>query len=459
VCTTSYHQSARCQALANVVDCVAIDPCPELGEGQYCDYPFSGECQGGRCVEVPDACKTGQAGDVCHVAGAGDGQCRRYESEDGESILSCELPDPCEGLQAGDRCESSYLAAEGECLDLGGGFLACQPRNPCEDQAQGAACLDPYFSLTGTCVEREGTTYCEPPTGCEGKQAGEPCEDPAYETTGSCVDQEGTLRCNPPTGCEGKPLGQSCEDPLSGFQGICLVYYGVLQCGSPTGCEGKQADEPCVEPSSELAGTCLDAGGTLFCTLPTGCEGKQADAPCEDPFQHVAGKCIDYGGAVLYCEPPRPCDGKAIGDSCGEGGAGSCIDAGGGLLECEISCSDARDGAACFNVEALLPGRCFDGECVMLQGPGGGIDGLGVDACGNVYATEFTSGIIWRIDPSGQSEQLVRVPSSWIPNVKWGQDQGGFSSTTLYVADRDKGRLFALPVGVPSASAVLERGQ
>ena len=83
---------------------------------------------------------------------------------------------------------------------------------------------------------------------------------------------------------------------------------------------------------------------------------------------------------------------------------------------------------------------------------GGGIDGMGVDACGNVYATEYSYGNVWRISPAGQIELLAHVPSSWIPNLKWGRDLGGFSSEVMYVADRDGLGLFGIPVGVPGAT-------
>ena len=77
---------------------------------------------------------------------------------------------------------------------------------------------------------------------------------------------------------------------------------------------------------------------------------------------------------------------------------------------------------------------------------------MGVDTCGNVYATEYTNGNVWRISPAGDIELLVELPSAWIPNVKWGRDLGGFSSQVMYVADRDQGRLFGVAVGVPGAT-------
>jgi hypothetical protein len=399
---------------------VAIDPCPELADGESCDYPTYGECQAGRCVIVPDACQTGHAGDPCHVSGIGDGQCRLVVEDDGDQSLYCELATPCDGLQVGDACVDLFFDVPGECVDWGEGMMGCSPPDTCEGQLEGAACEDPFGAYSGSCVDFDGTLYCTPPTGCEGKQVAEPC-----------------------------------QEPLSEFQGTCLSFSGTLYCSGPTGCEDKQAAEPCQEPLSGFQGVCVDSDGTLFCSSPTGCEGKQAAEPCQDPTYQEQGLCVDYEG-TLYCSPPTGCEGKLVGEACGEAPIpGLCTDRD-GTLRCESSCLGLPDGDAC--VQGANSGYCADGACIPLSPYGSGIDGLGVDACGNVYATEFTSGLIWRIDPHGQMEQLVRLPSMWIPNVKWGRELGGFSSTTLYVTDRDEGRLFALPVGVPSASAVLERG-
>ena len=188
-----------------------------------------------------------------------------------------------------------------------------------------------------------------------------------------------------------------------------------------------------------MQGFCIDSGGYVYCAEPTGCEGKAVGDVCSDAGGHCASQ-----------------DGVAQDGAAPDGGVPVGV-APDGPLYCELSCEGKPDGDPCQSYYSTH-GYCFQNECMPLYPAGSGIDGLGVDACGNVYATEFTSGIVWRIDPEGQLEQLVRLPSSWIPNVKWGHDVGGFSSTTMYVADLDSGRLFALPVGVPSAEAVLKRG-
>jgi sugar lactone lactonase YvrE len=121
-------------------------------------------------------------------------------------------------------------------------------------------------------------------------------------------------------------------------------------------------------------------------------------------------------------------------------------------------CTKENVGASC-----TVPGGF--GLCVEEEegefacgGYGGGIDGLGVDACGYVYASEYVKGNVWRISPQGEIELLATLPSAWIPNIKWGRNLGGFSSEIMYVADRDQGRLFAISVGVPGVTEYYDLG-
>lgn len=78
----------------------------------------------------------------------------------------------------------------------------------------------------------------------------------------------------------------------------------------------------------------------------------------------------------------------------------------------------------------------------------GGFDGINVDACGNVYITEYTTGRIYRITPDGsQTDIVVDLPSGWIPNLRWGPDIGGWRSDILYVAAWT--RVYALDMQIP----------
>ena len=303
-CTSVYYQKGVCQALANVIDCMPVDPCPDLPDGDACWYPEAGVCQSGVCVPVGD---------------------------------------PCEGKRDGERCEDTLFGA-GACHDYDG-TLYCDILNPCDGQEPGAVCEDVFYGA-GTCEGSDGLLYCQPPNTCEGLLEGDPCEDPFYEVA-TCQDfGDGVLYCSPPNPCTGLAAGDACEDPYTG------------------------------------AGTCQDAGGYTYCAPPPDCFGLPDGTSCQPP----------------------------------EGQLGTC--------ELEI--------------------------CVPAP-VAGGIDGLGVDACGNVYASEYVYGFVWRIAPDGTMEKIAELPSSWIPNIKWGRNLGGFSSRVMYVADRDQQRLFGVHVGVPGA--------
>ncbi len=93
-----------------------------------------------------------------------------------------------------------------------------------------------------------------------------------------------------------------------------------------------------------------------------------------------------------------------------------------------------------------------EGVSPFMSGIGGGaLDGMAVDACGNVYVCEFVAGTVWRITPDGMSlTPLVELgaESTWIPNMQWGSGIGGWDRETLYVLDISMDRVFAVPTGV-----------
>lgn len=90
---------------------------------------------------------------------------------------------------------------------------------------------------------------------------------------------------------------------------------------------------------------------------------------------------------------------------------------------------------------------------LFYSGVGGGaLDGMAVDACGNVYVCEYIAAVVWRITPDGESaEQLIQLgaETGWIPNLQWGSGFGGWDDHTLYVLDFSADRVFEVPVGVP----------
>lgn len=93
-----------------------------------------------------------------------------------------------------------------------------------------------------------------------------------------------------------------------------------------------------------------------------------------------------------------------------------------------------------------------EGVSPFMSGIGGGaLDGMAVDACGNVYVCEFGPATIWRMTPDGLSiVPLIELgpETSWIPNMQWGSGIGGWDSETLYVLDFSANRVFAVPTGV-----------
>jgi hypothetical protein len=82
---------------------------------------------------------------------------------------------------------------------------------------------------------------------------------------------------------------------------------------------------------------------------------------------------------------------------------------------------------------------------------GGALDGMAVDACGNVYVCEFGPATIWRITPDGLSVlPLIELggDTGWIPNMQWGSGIGGWDAETMYVLDFSQNRVFEVPLGI-----------
>lgn len=93
-------------------------------------------------------------------------------------------------------------------------------------------------------------------------------------------------------------------------------------------------------------------------------------------------------------------------------------------------------------------------KTVFIQGfsKNGTFDGMGVDACGNVYVCEYIAAKVWRIPPNGQNPHVVvdlGSETNWIPNLQWGSGIGGWDPLVLYVRDISSGKMYEVPVGVP----------
>jgi hypothetical protein len=80
-------------------------------------------------------------------------------------------------------------------------------------------------------------------------------------------------------------------------------------------------------------------------------------------------------------------------------------------------------------------------------------DGMGVDACGNVYICDYGMTTVMRISPDGLTiEPVVDLgpDSTWIPNLQWGSGVGGWDEMSIYVNDIEPLYTYEVPVGVPS---------
>lgn len=109
-------------------------------------------------------------------------------------------------------------------------------------------------------------------------------------------------------------------------------------------------------------------------------------------------------------------------------------------------------GGVVYGIQRNAAGTGWEAPVVVFQSPGwdNGFDGINVDICGNIYFTEWIVGKIRRISADWQQVDLVaEVPSTWIPNLRWGNDVGGWDNDVLYVSDRDQGRIFGLDIGLP----------
>lgn len=221
-------------------------------------------------------------------------------------------------------------------------------------------------------------------------------------------------------------------------------------------CAGLVLGAPCFTLAS-LYGTCqrLSADAPLRCEgdphgvdpLAAACDGLVDDDPCEVVIagRAYASRCNDYGWGVL-CDvalsDSAACDGLALGEACvafelTRPTFGMCL-AGESL--------PSRLGYPSRGVFCVAPSKLADSR--------GGLDGVNVDACGDVYATEYVRGVVWKFDGATATPTVAaQLPSSWVPNLHWGSGVGGWDARTLYIFEREQGRVFGLQVGRPGKHA------
>jgi sugar lactone lactonase YvrE len=437
-----------------------------------------------------DDCETRAENDECVSLGGWPGVCAYY----GEALM-CAPRGPCDGKVEGDDCE--LWGSAGTCLDLEG-LLDCVPDTGCEGKAEGDDC--DAWGAPGVCTLNGDLLECIQKLPCEGKGEGDDCN--SYGTPGTCQTINDYFDCVPKDPCEGKAEGDDC---LSwGSAGKCQLFDGILQCQPKVPCQDAAPGEVC--DNYGVPGACVDLNGYLECLGTTSCTGKQAGDPCDDggwyPLDGNSPKKNEMGGGytceahdgALVCVYRDPCYGKEVGDACpASGNPGLCKNYD-GYLACEAvyPCDSLQEGNVCWvgpysglclsnngYLDCLDPSFCADlaegdacnvwgveGKCTQRAGhllclakgdPGttGGLDGIGVDTCGNLYVTEYVLGLVWRFPPAGsvdssKAELVLTTGASWIPNVHWGSGLGGWDPNVMYVMNRDNGSLFALEVGVPT---------
>jgi hypothetical protein len=244
---------------------------------------------------------------------------------------------------------------------------------------------------------------------------------------GACADAgAGYLACRftlDDAACAGKSVGEACATVLEGAS-------VESQCVATTDGHARY----CPRVRSELIEACVGAPFEgAVCTVPsTGSSGK-----CTT---HYEGIRVCLSGEDEAEAVTAPCDGRAAGDACHATVAtgpydGKCADIGGlwlGLLE--FGCKP---------------------PWVVTSGAGY-LDGINVDECGTVYATDYATMHLYRVFPDGTGETAIpHLPSAWIPNAKWARNGvGGWSTTTLYIADRSNEAMFAVDVGVRGKLAI-----
>ena len=83
----------------------------------------------------------------------------------------------------------------------------------------------------------------------------------------------------------------------------------------------------------------------------------------------------------------------------------------------------------------------------------GWLDGMAVDACGNVYIADYGTTKILKLPPDGSSWEVFIDGSTWdgayLPNLQWGSGVGGWSKTSVFLPDGWNKGVFEVDIGVP----------
>ncbi len=458
-CELPYMSGGSCTATSAGLLCQRPGPCAGLAEGDTCTATSGspGLCAsdglGGMMCEVVNTCGELFEGDPCELPDGGTGTCT--PAQDWSGNLYC-APEPCANAVIGDACVTASSTGyygevvPGLCTEDEESNLYCREILPCDNRIAGDACTTSPHSaypdgLPGFCTEDEASNLtCRATQPCDNRIAGDACTTlPSWDypegAPGFCQDEgETDLYCRATEPCDNLVEGDACEarawiwddetgtDAAIAVPGVCTAdyyYESGIYCRVLEPCEGRLEGDACVDIYDQTPGVCHDWDGWLSCDPAQPCDGLAEGDPCEQASGGEAGVCEADEWGELICAGPNPCVTASQGDSCtdGYGSAGSCEFSTGGEL-----------------------------DCVAFSADRGGLDGIGVDACGYVYLAEYRTGKVYRVTPDGSAAvELITLPSGWIPNVSFGSGLGGWDSNTLYIADRDSGRVFGLDIGLP----------
>lgn len=275
------------------------------------------------------------------------------------------------------------------------------------------------------------------------------------------------------------------RDDAGGWAHFRVWTVSPLAKGPPLdACPDLPAGTECFLTRGAGVGVCTDHADVRTCdlTLDTAaCASLVEGDPCVTPLlgEDVSSRCVpDATSGALFCpkvelERQVACDGVEDPGQCTLGGSrGRCTPTWEGVAACVANretmtfyqepCAGLQAGDNCTSREPTGPydGQCVDGSDLGLVGmycmpdpydpTHGGLDGIGTDACGDLYVAEYVTGSVWRFDGEGAEGVLaVDVMSYWIPNIHWGLGVGGFDTDVMYVTDRQHESLHAVAVGVP----------
>jgi sugar lactone lactonase YvrE len=83
----------------------------------------------------------------------------------------------------------------------------------------------------------------------------------------------------------------------------------------------------------------------------------------------------------------------------------------------------------------------------------GWLDGMAVDACGNVYIADYGTTKILKLPPDGSSWEVFidgsTLDGAYLPNLQWGSGVGGWSQTSVFLPDGWHKGVFEVDIGVP----------